>query len=145
MIVDTRSIDIGAKFRAAEESVSKAWGDFTLFGLFEREENPGKWDLVASAPWLTTGRVGIDALIERIGAYFDVKDWKIISAVVPLDETSDFVLAITQRYHWEHQFTEVSHTIINGLPIYHAFIITSNPSSVKPMTEYPSPPPSIRN
>ena len=126
-IVDTTSVAVAEKFREAEEKVARQQGDFTLFALFEREEVPGKWDLVA-APWLDTSRNSIKELIDALNAFFDVKDWKIIATVVPMKESSDFVQAITRKYHFEHQLEEIGSTYVNGLYITHAFLITSNPS-----------------
>ena len=128
--VDKISVSIAEKLREAEKIVAMQHGDFTLFGLFELEESPGKWDLVAAAPWLETRRNKIADLIEMLGAVFDVKDWKIISAVVPMKVTSDFVQAITQKYDIDHSLEEIGNTYVNGTYINHAFIITSNKSPV---------------
>jgi len=127
-VVDTTSVVIAEKFREAEEEVARQQGDFTLFALFEREEVPGKWDLVAAAPWLDTSRNSIKELIDALSAFFDVKEWKIIATVVPMKASSDFVQAITRKYHFEHRLEEIGSTYVNGLYITHAFLITSNPS-----------------
>ncbi len=135
-IVDTTSVGVAEKFREAEEKVARQRGSFTLFALFEREEAPGKWDLVAAAPWLDTSRNDIKELIDTLNAYFSVKDWKIIATVVPMKESSDFVQAITRKFHFEHQLEEIGSTYVNGVYITHAFLITANPSP-RPVTEQP--------
>lgn len=135
-IVDTTSVVVAEKFREAEEKVAQQRGGFTLFGLFELEDLPGKWDLVAAAPWLETSRNAIKELIEAVGAAYGVEDWRIIAAVVPMKEESDFVQAITRRYHFEHQVEEIGNTYVNGVYITHAFLITSNPSPT-PVTAQP--------
>lgn len=134
--VDTASVAVAEKFREAEEEAARQRGGFTLFALFEREEAPGKWDLVAAAPWLDTSRNSIKELIDTLNAFFSVKDWKIIATVVPMKESSDFVQAITRKYHFEHQLEEIGSTYVNGLYITHAFLITSNPSPA-PVTAQP--------
>lgn len=135
-VVDTTSVHLAEKFRAAEREVARQRGEFTLFGLFELEDMPGNWDLVAAAPWLDTSRNNIKELIDALSAFFSVKDWKIIARVVPMEESSDFVQAITRKYHLEHQLEEIGSTYVNGVYITHAFLITSNPAPA-PVTPQP--------
>jgi hypothetical protein len=42
------------KLASLERDVASEKGEFSLFGLFLREDAEGKWDLLASAPWLET-------------------------------------------------------------------------------------------
>lgn len=58
MTINSDAFLVAQKFRDAEVQVSQEHGNFYLFGLFEREQTPGRWDLVASAPWLKTDREG---------------------------------------------------------------------------------------
>lgn len=127
--VDTASVVLAEHFRVAEKKVAEEYGGFSLFGLFETEDMPGKWDLVASAPWLETGYNGIKRLIDALRVHFD-KDWQGVSVVVPLTTDTDFVRAITRKYQFEHQVEEIGSTYANGVYISHAFLITSNPSPV---------------
>lgn len=127
-VVDTTSVSIAERFREAEEKVARQRGGFSLFGLFELEEHPGKWDLIAVAPWLDTSPSIIKEVIDTLSVFFNVRDWKIIAAVVPMKTSSDFVQAITRKYHFEHQVEEIGNTYVNGLYITHAFLITSNPA-----------------
>jgi hypothetical protein len=132
MTFDTTLESIMERFRDAEEYASQQRGGFSLFGLFEREDVPGRWDLVASAPWLRTGRAGIRELVDLLGAVFSVQDWnniaKIIATVLPLEPSAPFVRAATHKYNAEHQITEVTNAILNGIPVSRAFIITANAS-----------------
>ncbi len=126
--VDTTSVALAESFRAAEEKVAQERGAFSLFGLFETEEFIGRWDLVAAASWLDTWYNPIKELIDALSAHFDVKDWKIVSGVVPMQTDSDFAQAITRKYQFEHQVEELGNVYVNGVYISHAFLITSNPS-----------------
>lgn len=126
--VDTTTAKIVEKFREAEEKVARERGGFSLFGLFELEELPGSWDLVAAAPWLSTSRNDIKELIDALSAFFDVKDWKIVAAVVPIREPSEFVDAVTSKYRVEHEVEEIGRLYLSGLYINHAFLITANPA-----------------
>ena len=121
------------KFRDAEKQVSDELGEFYLFGLFEREQIPGRWDVVASAPWLTTDRDGTYRLITALREKMDIQDWKLIGAVVPLEPSAFFVQGVINQFHLEHQVEEINEFFpLNqgtiGTRIGHAFLITSNPS-----------------
>lgn len=129
--VDTTSVHLAEKFCEAEREVAQQRGGFTLFGLFELEDMPGNWDLIAAAPWLDTSRSSIKELIDALNAFFSVQDWKSIATVVPMPESSDFVQAITRKYRFEHQVEEIGNAYVNGLYISHAFLITANPSSAQ--------------
>ncbi len=125
--VDTTAVTTAEKFRKAEEEVAGDRGGFALFGLFEMEDHPGKWDLVAAAPWLDAlSTSGIKEVIDAVSKHFNVKDWKIVSVVVTMKTDSDFAQAITRKYHFEHQVEEIGNTYVNGVYVSHAFLITSN-------------------
>ena len=125
-MVDKTSGIIAERIRRAEEKVARERGGFSLFGLFEREDVPGKWDLVAAAPWLAERGAGIKQIIDLVGAVFDAKDWAIIATVVPLETESDFVQAITRKYTLEHGLEEIGNVYVNGTYVNHAFLITAN-------------------
>lgn len=128
--VDTLSAALAEEFCKAEAKVAQECGNFSLFGLFETEEMPGKWDLVAAAPWLDRTRHPIKEVIDAVSKHFSVKDWKIISVVVTMKTDSDFAQAITRKYYLEHQVEEIGNTYVNGVYISHTFLITSNASPV---------------
>ena len=133
--VDTDSVILAESFRAAEEKVAEERGPFSLFGLFETEDAPNSWDLVAAAPWLYASSNRIKYLIDSVSTYFSVKDWKRISAACPMRTDSDFAKAITRKYHIEHEVEEIGNTYVNGVYISHAFLITSNPSPARAAIE----------
>lgn len=43
--------------RKAMHDIAAQRGEFTLFALLLREDGPGSWDLVVSAPWLAGGQL----------------------------------------------------------------------------------------
>ena len=61
------------RIRKAMHEMAAQKGDFTLFALFKRADAVGgKWDLVASAPWLASGRLAsisevVDLLVKSMG------------------------------------------------------------------------------
>ncbi len=133
MTTSNIAMSMAYKFRDAEKQISYEEGDFYLFGLFEREQVPGRWDLVASAPWLKTDREGTHHLIVTLRDKMDIEDWSLIGAVVPLEPSAFFVQGVTNQLYLEHGVEEINDfnplnqgTI--GIRIGHAFLITSNPS-----------------
>ncbi len=116
------------KFRAAEEKVAEERGEFYLFGLFERQRSPGRWDLVASAPWLKTDRDGTVELIVLLRDKMDTEDWKVIGGVFPTEPTADFVKWITSNYYLNHQVQEERDSGFSNVAIGHAILITVNRS-----------------
>jgi len=116
------------KFRDAEEKVAEKRGGFYLFGLFERQRTPGRWDLVASAPWLRTDRDGTVELIVLLRDKMDTDDWKIIASVFPIEPSGDYVKWITSVYNLNHKVEEVFDSGFSNVALGHAFLITANPS-----------------
>lgn len=115
-------------FCAAEEKVSAERGGFCLFGLFERERTPGRWDLVVSAPWLKTDRDATLEIIVLLRDHMETRDWQMVATVLPLEHTAAYVEWITSNYRMEHQVEEVFGTDFSNVHLGHAILITSNPS-----------------
>lgn len=132
--VDKTSVKLAELFRDAEEKAAEQRGGFTLFGLFQVEDVPGQWELVAAAPWLKGGSGGIRDLVEIVEAAGEYESRRQLARVVPMNDDSDFVEAITRRYRLEHALEEIGNVYVNGVYITHAFLITSNlsPASVLP-------------
>ena len=54
------------KLQEAEKELSRERGTFTLFGLFERRNLIGSWDVVRSAPWLGTDYEAIKWMVKNL-------------------------------------------------------------------------------
>ena len=121
-------INMVEKFREAEEKVSAERGGFYLFGLFERERTPGRWDLVASAPWLKTDRDGTLDIMISLRDKMKTEDWKMIGGIFPIEPSAPYVEWITKHFRLQHQLEEISKTGFGNVHIGHAFLITANPS-----------------
>lgn len=118
--------------RLAEGALARENGEFALFGLFQREETAGKWDVVISAPWLTTDRAGIQRIVEGLARYLTATDWLKTASVVPLAPDTDFVQTMTRLFHAEHQVLETGSFLTEGVSIDRAFIITANKHTLSP-------------
>jgi hypothetical protein len=118
--------ELPAKFAKLESDVAAARGDFTLFALFLREDVPDRWDLIISAPWASADQKGsLDYLVNRIKSDLGPADLTQLSRIVFIDPTDVSVRALNQDIHVEHGSVELRDSSFFGLPIKHAFIITS--------------------
>ena len=131
----THSLNLFEQFRSAEESISKTFNNFTLFGLFERDDIPGKYDVVASAFWLIGDRTSLNLLAELVRqAIGNDSWWPRIGKFVVLPEDDPLVQAVLSRMPGDATRHELK--VINDLPyegesIRNAVIITA----VKPIVE----------
>ncbi len=116
------------RLQAAEKDISAARGSFTLFVLVERDEAPGKWDLLVSAPWLASGRHGIQDMVDRLQQYLMPPDWLQLASITPLLPAMEYVRWIGQRYDVQHDRQEVVNVFWDGVFIPHGYVITANPA-----------------
>lgn len=118
--------ELPTKFTKLESDVSAARGEFALFALFLREDLPDRWDLMISAPWAFADQKGaLDYLISRIKSDLGPADLTRLSRIVFIDPKDVSVQNLNRAIHVEHGAVEVRDSNFFGLPIKHAFIITS--------------------
>jgi hypothetical protein len=118
--------ELPAKFVELESDVATARGDFALFALFLSEDSPDRWDLMISAPWASADqKAALDYLVNRIKSDLGPDDLTHLSRIVFIDPTDISVQSLNQAIHVEHGSVEVRDSNFFGLPIKHAFIITS--------------------
>ena len=63
------------QFQQAEENIAKERGEFTLFGLFERSDFLGRYDVVVSAKWLKDDRASLGLIIDLVTAAIGNQEW----------------------------------------------------------------------
>ena len=114
------------KFASIEKFLSDSNGSFWLFALLERAESPGKWDLLVAAPWLQEeSRKSLDDIIEQIGNKLDETELLQLSRIIPLDPDNPVVQDLTLAFGQEHTFSQIENTVINGMAVSRAIIISS--------------------
>lgn len=137
----TNSRNLFEQFRSAEENISETVNDFTLFGLFERDDIPGKYDVIASAFWLISDLSSLNLLAELVRqAIGNDNWWPRIGKFVVLPQSDPIVQAVLSRMPSDATRHELK--VINDLPyedeiIRNAVIITA----VKPVAEGRMPEP----
>lgn len=119
------------KFQQAEEELSREHGAFSLFGLFERLDMIGKWDVVMSAPWLGTDYAARRWMVDNLQWRFTDEEWLKLARVVPLNPEGEFVTDIGLLYPMEHGLKHIPSIVLSGLEINRGVIITANPESAR--------------
>jgi hypothetical protein len=102
-------------------------GPFVLAGLFMREDAPGRWDLVVSAPWLQRGKlVALDDFVKRLSDALGQEEVLSLSRVVTLNRKDPALKRILQELGSITQPVEkVGHNLF-GLPVEHAYVLRAH-------------------
>ena len=113
-----------AKLKQFIEQVEEQKGRFTLFGIFVREDSPGLWDLVVSAPWLESGKLkALGEFVKKMSDTFGQDEIMSFSRIVTLnhdDPTLQAILtevSLAKEIPWEKQGPDLF-----GLPIERAVV-----------------------
>ena len=126
--------ELSDKFRDLERRIAETKGDFVLFALFLREDVPDRWDLIVSAPWVgSSKREAVDYFVNQIKLQLGEEDLTNLARIIVVDPGDAAVQALNQAVSIEHGGVEVRDSSFFGLPIKHAYIITSKrPSAPTP-------------
>lgn len=118
--------DLVNNFSRLESRISEKKGDFTLFALFLREDVADRWDLMVSAPWVGTDRKGaLQYFVDEIRSFLGPEDLTVLARIVIVDPNDVAVQNLNRAISVEHGRTEIRDSNFFGLPIKHAYIITS--------------------
>ncbi len=114
------------KLASLERDIASEKGEFSLFALFLREDADDKWDLLASASWLeANNRESLEYLVNQLRARLDTQELLSLSMIVLLEKGNPVLEAIHKAIKVRHGMAEVRDSISFGVPIKHAYIITS--------------------
>jgi len=118
--------DFKERFMRLESHIVQEKGDFALFALFLREEEPGRWDLIAAAPWVVIDRQkATEYFIDKIKSVLGTQSLMDLSRIVLVDPDHADVADLNREIAVEHGAVEVKDTVFSGLAVKHALIITS--------------------
>jgi hypothetical protein len=127
------------KLASLERDIASKKGEFSLFALCLREDADDKWDLLASAPWLdANNRESLDYLVNQLRSRLDTQELLSLSMVVLLEKDNPVLEAIHKETKVRHGIAEVRDSIFFGVPIKHAYIITSKRDN-SPRNHTPQP------
>jgi len=125
------------KLSVLEREVSDEKGDFSLFGLFLREDaqDEDKWDILVSAIWLDADKKeGLAYLAKEIQERLDPDELLSISRIVVLERGNPILAAIHKAVNVKHGKVEVKDSNFSGVQITQACISTS--SNVGPTVKH---------
>lgn len=133
----TKSIaqTLARRLQLAEKAIASTHGQFVLLVLAEREEAPGKWDLLVSAFWLDTNRQGVQQMVDLLKPYLTESDWLALASITPLAPTLEYVQWIARKYNMQHSNPEVIDAFWDSLFIPHGYVITASPSPARTAAE----------
>ena len=127
------------KLASLERDIASEKGEFSLFALFLREDADDTWDLLASAPWLEADkRESLEYLVNQLHARLDTQELLSLSRIVLLEKDNPVLEAIHKEIKVRHGMTEVRDSLAFGVPIKHAYIITSTRGNT-PRNRTPQP------
>ena len=114
------------KLASLERDIATEKGEFSLFGAFFREEAEDKWDLLVSASWLDTNkRESLEYLVNQLRPRLDMQELLSLSRIVLLEKDNPVLEAIHSEVRVRHGMAEIKDSTFSGIPIKHAFVITS--------------------
>ncbi len=108
-------------------SIEAERGPFALAGLFMREDSPGRWDLVVSAPWLQRGKLmALGEFVKRLSDALGQDEVLSLSRIVTLNRKDPVLKRILQDLGTITQPVErVGHNLF-GLPLEHAYVLRAH-------------------
>jgi hypothetical protein len=110
-----------------EKEIADEKGEFSLFGLFLREDAENRWDLVVAAPWLNADNMEhINYIADKLKTHLKDSDLVSISRIVILDLHDPIVQVINSTWGVSRGFSlELNQPQLLGLPFKYAYIIIS--------------------
>jgi hypothetical protein len=125
------NIDID-ELRQFMKNVVGEHGEFTVFGLFLRDEAPDKWDLVVSAPWLEEGKLkALGEFAKELSEAIGEDKVMSLSRIVTLNADDPALDAIV-RLGVSGGTVELRDTNVFGLKIKHAYILRAKRPQPEP-------------
>lgn len=118
--------ELADKFTELESHIAEEKGAFTLFALFMREDVPDRWDLIVSAPWTGNDKQSaVNYFVSQIKSRLGEQVLTSLSRIVVVDPQDAAIQAFNRATQIEHGKVEVRDSNFFGLPVKHAYIITS--------------------
>ena len=114
------------KYIEIEKELSKRYGPFNLFALFLREDSAGKWDILVASDWIEQNkRESMRLIAGFLQEHLDKDELINISRIVLIEDSNPALSAFQSEMNIERGNIEVKNRNLFGLPIKHAYIITS--------------------
>jgi predicted sugar kinase len=119
---------IAEKLQSVERDIHTERGPFTLFALVERDDHPGKWDVVVSAPWFgRNDRDTLNYLVRKLQSVLTKEEVTSLARVVLLKPTDEWVKSVSDYSPSMGRPVELRNQEIAGVPVRRALIIAAHP------------------
>lgn len=130
------------RFMWLERGLAAEHGRFVLFGIFQRENSSGYWDVVASAPWIEASPGAARKLFARLlSAELTPNELTLLSQIAfitpegrqyeaAMHRIARAVRAASGSAELEHGLVEMRDVDLFDQTIDHAYIITAQPLDV---------------
>jgi hypothetical protein len=121
--------DLLPKLRRIDQELTREKGELSLFGLFQREDGLGKWDLVVAAPWIDPDEMAALRIVAgKVQASLTVHELLEISRIVPLKASHPFVGVVRDLLSDTAGSTALGPFCFNGMEFVRGYVITGEPS-----------------
>lgn len=115
------------KLESLEKDIADEKGEFSLFGLFLREDAENRWDLVVAAPWLNSDSMeDLTYIASKLKTILKNSEFLSISRIVILDLHDPIVQIIHTTWGVPRGGSlELNNPQLFSLPFKYAYIIIS--------------------
>jgi hypothetical protein len=121
-------ITLVQKMQDVEAEIEAERGGIALFGLFEREDSTGRWDIVVAAAWAGQNeKQALDYVIGKIQPKLTLPELIAISHVAVLSPDVPFVHFIHSFVRVRQGLSQLADFDFEGMRISRAYVITSEP------------------
>jgi len=120
------------KFEKLGKDLASDRGDLTLYALLEREDEPGRWDLVVSAPWVQGVTIdGMEYIIDKMKKRLTAQERDSVAHIILLRPEEQTVRNIIRSSHPVTDTLgiikdDISRAYINGMLITRGYILATN-------------------
>ncbi|MCL5280411.1 MAG: hypothetical protein M1376_10950 [Planctomycetes bacterium] len=128
--------EIIEKLVQVEREMATEKGRLLVFALFLREDAPDLWDVIVAAPWVTPDKSGsLQYISSKLSSALAPDELTKLSRIVLIEPDSPALSALQKAVHVEHGTAEIRDGNFFGLPIKHAYLITSRRDVDRESTE----------
>jgi len=117
---------LAQKMITVEQELAAEHGEFTLFALFLRDNSPGLWDVIVSAPWIDENREqGLSKVVAKVNACLQKEEVLRLSHIVIVEHDHPDLAELKNRFNFATSLTviEAKNDNLLGQDIQQAFFI----------------------
>jgi hypothetical protein len=90
---------LAQKMMTVEQALATEHGEFTLFALFLRENSPGLWDVIVSAPWIDENREeGLSKVVAKVNSCLQKEEVLMLSHIVIVEHDHPDLAELKNRF-----------------------------------------------